>query len=410
MAIQDFKNIENINLNLDRTAQLVESKDLTIFKTGAKNITDFGMSKNDVIEFRIYDISNNLLEQTNGIKVRYIHKNDLPKYLKSELDSQTQELIYDIDVEKLIRESGYGNGQFKVSFNFLKNYVGNEDSKQRVWIHEISPSRTELRVMPLLSTDDTQNKIIETRYNSFLNKGNELRENINEIKKTIDSIELQISDLIDNYFVKAHGQHWLDLVISEFKFGNEVSYKNFKQKIFSDFKKSVYYQLDGKEFNIQSANYGKVSTNPFDIDEFYGMDEIMKIVSNRLHESIEYNSKWLAEYDIPQIIKEYNKTKVDTQLLQSLIDTNYTSKSNLTQNNKLGIVKQSPIIINTTPQVTASVIADKGVPQPEPQPLPVPSTLGGVNIGGGKRYYNAELNSILGYDKTGNPFSQDLYK
>ena len=131
MAINDFKNIESINLNLDSTAQLVDSKDLTIFKTGAKNITDFGMSKNDVIEFRVYDISNNLLEQTNGIKVRYIHKNDLPKYLKSDVDPQTQELIYDIDVEKLIREAGYGNGEFKVSFNFLKNYVGTENKKQR---------------------------------------------------------------------------------------------------------------------------------------------------------------------------------------------------------------------------------------------------------------------------------------
>ena len=123
MAINDFKNIENINLNLDSTAQLVESKDLAIFKTSAKNITDFGMSSNDVIEFRIYDISNNLLEQTGGNSVRYIHKNDMSKYLKSEIDSKTQEKIYDIDVEKLIRESGHENGEYKVAFNFLKNHL-----------------------------------------------------------------------------------------------------------------------------------------------------------------------------------------------------------------------------------------------------------------------------------------------
>ena len=98
MAINDFKNIENINLNLDSTAQLVDSKDLTIFKTGVKNITDFGMSDNDVIEFRVYDISNNLLEQTDGIKVRYIQKNDLPKYLKSDIDRITQEKIFDIEL------------------------------------------------------------------------------------------------------------------------------------------------------------------------------------------------------------------------------------------------------------------------------------------------------------------------
>ena len=85
MAINDFKNIENINLNLASTAQLLDSKDLTIFKTGAKNITDFGMSENDVIEFRVYDISNNLLEQINGAKVDYIHKDNFPKYLKNNI-------------------------------------------------------------------------------------------------------------------------------------------------------------------------------------------------------------------------------------------------------------------------------------------------------------------------------------
>ena len=124
MAINDFKNIENINLNLDSTAQLVDSKDLAIFKTSAKNNTDFGMSENDVIEFRIYDISNNLLEQTGGKSIRHIHKNDISKYLKSEIDSKTQEKVYDIDVEKLVRESGYENGEYKVAFNFLKNHLG----------------------------------------------------------------------------------------------------------------------------------------------------------------------------------------------------------------------------------------------------------------------------------------------
>ena len=45
MALNDFKNIENINLNLDTTAQLLNSKDLNIFKTSISNVTDFGMSK-----------------------------------------------------------------------------------------------------------------------------------------------------------------------------------------------------------------------------------------------------------------------------------------------------------------------------------------------------------------------------
>jgi len=381
MAINDFKNIENINLNLDSTAQLVESKDLKIFKTGAKNITDFGMSKNDVIEFRIYDISNNLLEQTGGIKVRYIHKDDLPKYLKSDIDTITQEKIFEIDVEKLVREAGYGNGEFKVSFNFLKNYVGNEDKKQRVWIHEISPSRNEMRVMPLLGNDTENNNKIQHRYNGFINKTSELRELVGIIKNTIDSIETQISDLIDKYFVNKYGQFWLDLVIKEFKFGNEVTYTKFKQKVFNDFKKSVNYQLEGKEFNIEASNYGKISKNTFDMDEFYSTEEIESMLHSRLHESIDYNSKSLTMYDIPQVIKDYTKTKVDSQLLQSLMNTNYAAKSNLTQNNKLGTLKKENVLIDIKPQPTTSVIVPPIQPQPQPQPIIEPTPI--YNGGGG---------------------------
>jgi hypothetical protein len=348
MAINDFKNIENINLNLDSTAQIIESKDLTIFKTGAKNITDFGMSKNDVIEFRIYDISNNLLQQTNGINVRYIHKNDLPKYLKSDIDKITQEKIFDIDVEKLVREAGYGNGEFKVSFNFVKNYVGNEDKKQRVWIHEISPSRSEIRVMPLLGDEFFANQKITKRYNAFLEKANELREVVNIIENAIDSIENNISDLIDNYFVSKHGQNWLNIVLRDYQFNN-TSYKAFKQKIFTDFKNSVYYQFSGKYFDINESGYGNNSSAPFDLDEFYTSNEIYGILGNRLNESINYNATTIAQYNIPQSIKEITQQDTDSQLLQSLLNTNYTAKSNLTENNKLGAIKKDVVIIDTTP-------------------------------------------------------------
>jgi hypothetical protein len=387
MAIQDFKNIENINLNLDSTAQLVESKDLKIFKTGAKNIIDFGMSKNDVIEFRIYDISNNLLEQTGGINVRYIHKDDLPKYLKSDIDTITQEKIFDIDVEKLVREAGYGNGQFKISFNFLKNYLGNEDKKQRVWIHEISPSRSEIRVMPLLGNDANLNSHITNRYNGFLQKANELRENVIIIENAIDSIKNQISDLIDNYFVSTHGQVWLDIVLRDYKF-NSINYTAFKQKIFNDFDNSVHYQLEGNEFNITSANYGKKAITPFDIDEFYTTNDILNMLTSRLSEAIDYNASAIAQYDIPQIVSDYTKTKSDSQILQSLLDTNYTQKSNLTQNNKLGTIKKASVIIDTTPIEKKKVPVI--IPTPEPEliptlernPDPTPILSGGGGSGG----------------------------
>lgn len=373
MAIQDFKNIENINLNLDTTAQLLNSKDLNIFKTSIANVTDFGMSKNDVIEFRVYDISNNLLEQTGGKTVNYIHKDNLPKYLKSSIDTKTQEKIFEIDVEKLVKEAGYGNGEFRVIFNFLKNYVGNENIKQKVWIHEVSPSRTEIRIQPLITNDENQNKQIQRRYTAFMNNAAELRENVNNIKNQIDKIELQISDLIDKYFVEKHGQKWLDVVKADFKFLTDSQYKSFKQKIFTDFKRSIFAQLDGKEFKLGSPNFNQIVTTPLDLDEFLTPTEINAMVNSRLLEAIDYNMVNVAFKDYPQSIKDILKQKKDLQVLQNLLDTTTISKSNLTQRDKLGKVNKDVII---TPNAPVDDII-KVEPQPVEPPvkvLPTPDT------------------------------------
>ena len=381
MAINDFKNIENINLNLDSTAQLVDSKDLAIFKTSAKNNTDFGMSENDVIEFRIYDISNNLLEQTGGKSIRHIHKNDISKYLKSEIDSKTQEKVYDIDVEKLVRESGYENGEYKVAFNFLKNHLGTENSKQRVWIHEVSPSRTEIRIMPLLTNDINSNNKISYRYNTFLNKGKELKNIIGLVKNTMDSLELSISDIIDNYFISKHGQIWLNVVKRDFQFGNDNKYTNFKQKIFKDFKNSVNYQLEGKDFDITSPTYGKTPVQKLNVDEYFAKQQIDSILLNRLNESIEFNSKFIAQIKIPPSVRNEANTKEGSLVLQSLLDTNYQSKSNLTQRNKIKINKPKVTTTpNLVPPVATPVVSNPVPVIPLPETTPTP---GGGGGGGG---------------------------
>ena len=414
MAIQDFKNIENINLNLDRTAQLLESKDLNIFKTSAKNVTDFGMSKNDVIEFRLYDIGNNLLEQTGGKTVNYIHKDNLTKYLKSSIDTTTQEKIFEIDIEKLVKEAGYGNGEFITAFNFLKNYVGTENSKQKVWIHEVSPSRTEIRIQPLLTTDEVANTKVKTRYKAFMNDAAELRENVEQIKNQIDAIELKISDLIDSYFVSVHGDKWLAVVKSDFKFLADSQYKAFKQKVFTDFKTSLFAQLNGKEYRLGNPNYNKISQTPFDLDEFLTPNEIGNILSGRLTESINYNMVNITFRDYPQSIKDIVQQKKDMQVLQNLLDTSLSTRSNLTQLNRFGnlntnvkIIPNAPIteIINDPVIIKADPIVEppiKVTPTPDVIVVPRQPAVGG---GGGRGGFIDTRNSRV----DGN-FVQEVYK
>ena len=420
MALNDFKNIENINLNLETTAQLLNSKDLNIFKTSISNVTDFGMSKNDVIEFRVYDIGNNLLEQTGGKTINYIHKDNLPKYLKSSIDSKTQEKIFEIDVEKLVKEAGYGNGEFKVVFNFLKNYVGNENQKQKVWIHEVSPSRTEIRIQPLITNDEAQNRQIQRRYTAFMDGAAELRENVINIKNQIDKVELQISELIDKYFIEKHGQKWLDVVKADYKFLTDSQYKSFKQKIFTDFKTSVFAQLDGKEFKLGNPNFNKQVTTPLDLDEYLTPIEINALVNSRLIEAIDYNMSNVTYKDYPQAIKDIINQKKDLQVLQNLLDTTTISKSNLTQTQKLGKVNkdvkitpntpiveiiEEPILRKIDPPVVEPPI--KVTPTPEPPkniPTPDPIYVRQPGGGGGRGYIIDDLNNM----RTDPGFTKDV--
>ena len=411
MALNDFKNIENINLNLDTTAQLLNSKDLNIFKTSISNVTDFGMSKNDVIEFRVYDIGNNLLEQTGGKTVNYIHKDNLPKYLKSSIDSKTQEKIFEIDVEKLVKEAGYGNGEFKVVFNFLKNYVGNENQKQKVWIHEVSPSRTEIRIQPLITNDEAQNRQINRRYTSFMDGAAELRENVINIKNQIDKVELQISDLIDKYFIEKHGQKWLDVVKADYKFLTDSQYKSFKQKIFTDFKTSIFAQLDGKEFKLGNPNFNKQVTTPLDLDEYLTPIEINALVNSRLLEAIDYNMSNVTYKDYPQAIKDIINQKKDLQVLQNLLDTNTITKSNLTQTQKLGKVNRDVKITPNTPilEVIEEPIlrkVDPPVVEPPVKVIPTPDVIvprepvyGGGGGFGGEVIDNSRLGGGMGREQ-----------
>jgi hypothetical protein len=334
------------------------------------------MSKNDVIEFRVYDIGNNLLEQTGGKTVNYIHKDNLPKYLKSSIDFKTQEKIFEIDVEKLVKEAGYGNGEFKVVFNFLKNYVGNENQKQKVWIHEVSPSRTEIRIQPLITNDEAQNRQINRRYTSFMDGAAELRENVINIKNKIDKVELQISDLIDKYFIEKHGQKWLDVVKADYKFLTDSQYKSFKQKIFTDFKKSIFAQLDGKEFKLGNPNFNQIVSAPLDLDEYLTPIEINALVNSRLLEAIDYNMSNVTYKDYPQAIKDIINQKKDLQVLQNLLDTTTITKSNLTQTQKLGKVNRDVKITPNTPilEVIEEPILRKVIlPIVEPPAMIVPT-------------------------------------
>jgi hypothetical protein len=358
MAIKDFKNIEKINQELEQTAQLITPADLNIFKTSAKSVDDFGLSKNDAIEFRLYDISNNLLEQTNGVKVRYIHKDELSKYLRDSLDTTTGEKIFEIDVEKLVFEAGYGNGEFRVSFAFVKNYVGNENKKKRVWIHEVSPSRTEIRVLPLLGSDNQINADLEDRYYSFMDNVVELRQSYKEIQAFLDKIELNISTLIDDYFISSFGPKYIEVINKDFIFGGPDGYTNFKNKVYVNFRESVINEINGKQFRLGATDYGQQLSNPIDLDEFISNSELALIIENRLNDSVEYSIERLPKKVYSLIFKEATGEYRPSAVLQSLLNTGYNSVT------KLQSIPDSSGVNPTQTNRTTTKVADRVITEP----------------------------------------------
>jgi hypothetical protein len=239
--------------------------------------------------------------------------------------------------------------------------------------------------MPLLTNDIAQNQKITYRYNTFLNKGKELKNIIGLIKNTIDSLELSISTIIDNYFISKHGQIWLNVVKRDFQFGNDNKYTNFKQKIFKDFKNSVNYQLEGKDFDITSPTYGKAPIQKLDIDEYFDKPQIDTILLNRLSEAIEFSSKFISQIKIPQSVTNESNKKEGSLVLQSLLETNYKAKSNLTQTNKITINKPKPSVATPAPIVTPPI----STPNPI-VPLPEPTPPSGGGSGGGRSIGNPE--------------------
>ena len=168
-SLKNFKDIIN------NKAYNVNTKDRNIFEEGDLQ-SFFGLSESDTIEFILYDSNDNQLIQQNYGNVRYIpltteNINDyfligdgtvLQKYA---LPNQ-----YFIDVERLIKEAGYTTGLFKTQITLINNRVGSNAQYDKLWISEISPSRTEIRLFPL---NRAENKFtdLSQRYNILMKDG-----------------------------------------------------------------------------------------------------------------------------------------------------------------------------------------------------------------------------------------------
>ena len=249
MAIKSFKEI------LQKEAKRIDIKDRNIFERG-KMPSFFGRGMTDTVEFILYDNGDNQLPQgENGKLVRYINVSEIDNirnYLmiaRGSTSNSTPE--YFIDVEKLINEAGYKNGLFRTQITLLNKRVGSEHFQNKVWIHEISPSRTEIRVLPLKVEDKILKRDLRDRYKILLENGEFRDDVLNRLDNFIDSID---ANEVLRKIRALYGQDWIDNVKREFKIQN---FDGFINDVTVKAKQAIGYFISNRGYTFGKADYGK---------------------------------------------------------------------------------------------------------------------------------------------------------
>ena len=257
MAIREFKEI------LQKEAIRVDIKDRKIFERGSLP-SFFGRGETDTIEFILYDQGDNQLPQgENGKLVRYVNLSDVQNIRKYILiargKTSNANAQYFVDIEKLINEAGYKNGLYKTQVTLLNKRVGSESEQNKVWIHEISPSRTEIRVLPIKAESDLIREDLEERYNILLRNGEFRDDIINRLDGFIDTISTEsVLRKLNNLY----GRDWIKNLKREFRIEN---FEAFIDRCVIKSKEAIGYYVRNREYKITSPNYGRaLSVNKFE--------------------------------------------------------------------------------------------------------------------------------------------------
>ena len=257
MAVEDFKNIDT------RTGLRLLGKDLEIIQRGMRE-SNFGKGKEDIIEFTIYDASDNQLPQgESGELTRHISINiqNINEYFLSK-DAGDGVEEYFIDVEKLLKEAGYNLGLFKVQFQLLNNRVGRHNT-EKLYIHEIAPSRTEVRLVPVTKADGTVEDELFRRYDGFA-KGKGFRDDvIYHIDEFLESIKVE--DIVRS-FINKHSKEYQLQILKEFKL---TSIEQLMIRVTKTVKEAINHYVKGNYYDpTDQINYGKPRTEA-EVDEIF---------------------------------------------------------------------------------------------------------------------------------------------
>lgn len=316
MSIKKYTNVEGINNKTENEGQFLQSDDLFIVSKSEIESTDFGNSKYDVMEVSVYDVNNNLLPQKSGNNVAYIKYSDIKNYMY-QITNKTGKKELAIDVEKLLNDIGYNNGILKVNINFVRHKVGTDNELEKVWIEEISPSREEIRILPLKTKFENINNKTKNEFHNLQNLNREFKYYKNSLLNSLNSFQETFLSKIDSALETKYGKDFFNVLKKDFGL---TGFVNIRTKIFVDFKTSIEYYLNNKYYDITQSTFGKPSNVRFEDYDMYDFSDILNEIQNILYKCIDINLKSLKRRDIglKTLPKEFAITELQKQIKNNL--------------------------------------------------------------------------------------------
>jgi hypothetical protein len=373
MAIQNFKNI------VDSKAYRVDSKDREIFETGDLQ-SFFGLSDSDSIEFIIYDANDNQLPQSNYGLVRYVPltTQNIRDYFLIADGTVFQRFNfpneYFIDVERLLKEAGYNNGIFKTQITLISNRIGSNSKYDKLWISEISPSRTEIRLLPL-KRKETENTDLFQRFGVMIHDG-EFRDDT--IYYAIEFIEKINPTQISIYIKEKYSENWFNKLNAEY---NIKGFETFTTSVYTKFMQSALYEFTNRISDIRNLEYGnpKPTKPPLQLSKDTIQDTCYKLLIKAidfylLTPTFSENSTYDTQTDDSMDI-------VGQVLQRTEADTKIDTKDPVIK--KAEIVKINDVELDALLEKEIPIVDDKK-PEPIPEPIsPAPGGGGGGGTGNG---------------------------
>jgi hypothetical protein len=360
MSIKKYTNIDGINNKTDNEGQFLQADDLFIVSKKEIEDTDFGNCKYDVMEVSVYDINNNLLPQKSGNNVAYIKTDDIKNYMYQITNTGGQKELA-IDIEKLLKDIGFTNGILKVNINFVRYKVGTENELERVWIQEISPSREEIRILPLKTKVSNINNKTKKEFKDLQSLNKNFKYYKISLLNSINSYETTFLEKIDSALETQYGKDFFNILKKDFGLSK---FSKIRTNIFTDFKTSVDYYLNNKEYDVTQSTFGKKSKIRFEDCDVYDFANLVNEIQVILYKCVDFNLQSLKRRDVTtnSLPKEFSISELQKQIQNNLdsFSTFSETKRNVYSPDGTSVVFNDVVTQNPIDPIPVPIYTAKG--------------------------------------------------